>query len=71
MPGSQPRTVGQKVIGDVAPKLVSLTDDVLFGDVRERAARSKRERSPITVEALIAAGSTESAIVVAKQGVNR
>jgi 4-carboxymuconolactone decarboxylase len=41
------------------PKLVSLTDDVLFGDVWERTALSKRDRSLITVAALIAGGNTE------------
>jgi 4-carboxymuconolactone decarboxylase len=33
MPDSQAMTPAQKAIGDFAPKLVSLTDDVLFGDV--------------------------------------
>lgn len=33
---SQAMTSAQKAIGDFAPKLVSLTDDVLFGDVWER-----------------------------------
>ena len=46
-------------IGDFAPKLVSLTDDVLFGDVWERTELSKRDRSLITVAALITNGSTE------------
>lgn len=44
----------QKLIGDVAPKLAQLTDDVLFGDVWERPGLSKRDRSLITVAALIA-----------------
>jgi 4-carboxymuconolactone decarboxylase len=43
----------------LAPKLVSLTDDVLFGDVWERTELSKRDRSLITVAALITNGSTE------------
>jgi 4-carboxymuconolactone decarboxylase len=47
------------MIGDFAPKLVSLTDDVLFGDVWERAELSTRDRSLITVAALIAGGNTE------------
>ena len=41
-------------IGDFAPKLVSLTDDVLIGDVWERPGLSKRDRSLITVAALVA-----------------
>ena len=48
-----------EAIGDFAPKLVSLTDDVLFGDVWERTELSKRDRSLITIAALITNGSTE------------
>ena len=44
----------QQIIGDFAPKLVELTDDVLFGDVWERPVLAKRDRSLITVAALIA-----------------
>jgi 4-carboxymuconolactone decarboxylase len=32
------QTPAQKLIGDFAPKLVELTDDVLFGDVWARGA---------------------------------
>ncbi|HEX3761951.1 MAG TPA: carboxymuconolactone decarboxylase family protein [Kofleriaceae bacterium] len=49
----------QKSIGDLAPKLAQLTDDVLFGDVWERPQLSKRDRSLITCAALIATGKTE------------
>ena len=59
MSDSQAMTPAQKAIGDFAPKLVSLTDDVLFGDVWERTELSKRDRSLITVAALITNGSTE------------
>lgn len=38
---------------------MSLTDDVLFGDVWERPELSKRDRSLITVAALIVGGNTE------------
>jgi 4-carboxymuconolactone decarboxylase len=44
----------QKLIGDFAPKLVDLTDRVLFGDVWERPELSKRDRSLVTVAALVA-----------------
>jgi 4-carboxymuconolactone decarboxylase len=47
-------TPAQRAIGDIAPKMVQLTDDVLFGDVWERPGLSKRDRSLITVAALIA-----------------
>jgi len=49
----------QQLVGDFAPKLAELTDDVLFGDVWERAELSQRDRSLITVAALIANGNTE------------
>ncbi len=52
-------TRAQQLIGDFAPKLVSLTDDVLFGDIWERTELSPRDRSLITVAALITAGNTE------------
>ena len=52
-PGGQPRP-SQGVIGDFAPKLAELTDDVLYGDVWERPQLSKRDRSLVTVAALIA-----------------
>jgi 4-carboxymuconolactone decarboxylase len=38
----------------VAPKLVELTEKVLFGDVWERPGLSKRDRSLITCAALVA-----------------
>jgi 4-carboxymuconolactone decarboxylase len=46
-------------IVDVAPKLVDLTEKVLFGDIWERPGLSKRDRSVITVTALIAMNRTE------------
>lgn len=41
-------------IREYAPKLMELTDDVLFGDLWERPGLSKRDRSLITVAALVA-----------------
>jgi len=38
---------------------VQLTDEVLFGDVWERSELSKRDRSLVTVAALIAGGNSE------------
>ena len=49
----------RKALGSFAPKLVELTDDVLFGDVWARKELSPRDRSLITVAALIAGGNTE------------
>ena len=47
------------IVGDFAPKIAELTDDVLFGDVWERPELSPRDRSLITVAALIMGGNTE------------
>jgi 4-carboxymuconolactone decarboxylase len=47
-------SAAQRLIGDVAPRLAELTDDVLFGDVWERPGLSKRDRSLITVATLVA-----------------
>ncbi len=49
----------QKLVGDFAPKLVELTDEVLFGDVWTRPELAPRDRSLITCAALITNGSTE------------
>jgi 4-carboxymuconolactone decarboxylase len=59
MAEQEEQTAAQKLVGDFAPKLAQLTDDVLFGDVWERGELSKRDRSLITVAALIANGNVE------------
>ncbi|MFE3587864.1 carboxymuconolactone decarboxylase family protein [Streptomyces niveus] len=48
------RSAAQRAIGDITPKLADLTDKVLFGDVWERDGLSPRDRSLVTVTALIA-----------------
>ena len=48
------RPAAQQSSGDFAPKLVQLSNDVLFGDVWEQPGLSKRDRSLITVAALVA-----------------
>ncbi|MGY3319053.1 carboxymuconolactone decarboxylase family protein [Arthrobacter sp. TE12232] len=53
------QTRAQQLIGDFAPKLVDLTDRVLFGDIWERIELSPRDRSLVTVASLITSGSTE------------
>ena len=47
-------TTARTVMETVAPHLAELSADVLFGDVWERPELSKRDRSLITVAALIA-----------------
>lgn len=55
MTGSNPR-VAPDLVREHAPKLADLTDDVLFADVWERPGLSSRDRSLITVAALVALG---------------
>lgn len=47
-------TAAQRLMGDIAPKLAQLTDDVLFGDVWSRPGLARRDRSLVTVSALVA-----------------
>lgn len=51
--GAQPSRA-QQLMGDIAPKLAELTDEVLFGDIWERPELARRDRSLVTVAALIA-----------------
>ena len=48
------QTPAQRLLGDFAPKMVQLTDDVLFGDVWKRPGLSPRDRSLVTVAVLAA-----------------
>ncbi len=43
-------------IKPVFPKLVSMTNDYVYGDVWERKELSKRDRSLVTISALVALG---------------
>ena len=47
------KSAARKLIGDFAPKMVALTEDVLFGDVWARPELPVRDRSLITVASLI------------------
>lgn len=57
----QPKQLGggRKTLGDFAPKLAELTDDVLFDDVWNRPELPARDRSLITVAVLAADGDTD------------
>ena len=59
MSDNKPPSALRESIGELSPKLVDLTEDVLFGDVWERPQLSKRDRSLITCAALVATGKTE------------
>lgn len=66
---AEPSTA-QKLMGDIAPGLAQLTDDVLFGDVWRRPGLSRRDRSLATVSALIAMNRPDqlrSHLALAKQ----
>jgi 4-carboxymuconolactone decarboxylase len=57
--GQQQQSRAQQLMGDIAPKLADLTDSVLFSDIWERPGLSKRDRSLVTVSALIAMNRPE------------
>jgi 4-carboxymuconolactone decarboxylase len=52
-------TAAQRIVGNFAPKLGELTDEVLFADVWARPQLSQRDRSIVTVSALIAMNRPE------------
>ena len=55
------QTAGRDALGDFAPKFAELNDDVLFGEVWSRERQlSLRDRSLVTVTALMAQGLTDS-----------
>lgn len=54
------QTAGRDLLGDFAPKFAELNDDVLFGQVWSREAElPARQRSLITISALISGGNFE------------
>ena len=59
MAEQKPKPTVRELIGDTAPKLLELTEEVLFGDIWERPELSKRDRSLITVSILIALNRTD------------
>src|ERR1700691_738804 len=52
----QPSTAARDRVRTVAPKLIEYTDKMLYGEVWERPGLSRRDRSLITVAALLAMG---------------
>ena len=54
------QTAGRDALGEFAPKFAEINDDVLFGQVWSREDRlSLRDRSLVTVVALMAQGLTD------------
>lgn len=57
------QTAGRKQLQDLAPKFAQLNDDVLFGEVWAREDKlGLRDRSVITVVALISKGITDNSL---------
>ena len=55
------QTAGRTNLGEFAPKFAQLNDDVLFGEVWSREDKlSARDRSLVTVTALMAQGLTDT-----------
>ncbi len=58
------QTAGREALGEFAPEFARLNDDVLFGEVWSRNhLLSLRDRSIVTVTALISQGITDSSLV--------
>lgn len=56
-------TAGRDELGSFAPKFAELNDDVLFGEVWAREDKlSARDRSIVTVTALMASGILDSSL---------
>lgn len=71
------QTAGRDALGEFAPKFAQLNDDVLFGEVWSREAQlSLRDRSLITVTALMAQGLVDTSfqhhlMMAKKNGITR
>lgn len=76
-PSGITQTAGRIALGDFAPKFAELNDDVLFGEVWSRTDRlALRDRSIVTVTALVSSGITDSSLTyhlqeAKKNGVTR
>lgn len=58
------QTAGRDQLGEFAPKFAELNDDVLFGEVWSRDDKlSLRDRSLVTVVALMAQGLTDNSLI--------
>lgn len=53
---------GRLQLGDFSPKFAELNDDVLFGEIWNRPGLTPRERSLVTVAALIGKGIVDSSL---------
>lgn len=56
-------TAGRDALGEFAPKFAELNDDVLFGQIWSREDKlSPRDRSLVTVTALVSSGILDSSL---------
>ncbi len=63
VPTEMHQTAGHNQLGDFAPKFAELNDDVLFGQVWSRTDKlSLRDRSIVTVTALVSTGIIDSSL---------
>jgi 4-carboxymuconolactone decarboxylase len=62
MPENTEPSGARRMFGDFAPALVKYTDDVLFADVWKRPDLAARDRSLITVAALVTNGNTDQLV---------
>ena len=71
------QTAGREQLGDFAPKFAELNDDVLFGEVWSRTDKlGLRDRSMVTITALVSSGITDSSLtyhlqIARKNGITR
>ncbi len=71
------QTAGREQLGEFAPKFAELNDDILFGEVWSRTDKlSLRDRSIVTVTALVSSGIIDSSLAyhlqtAKKNGVTR
>ncbi len=76
-PSEIKQIAGRKALGEFAPKFAELNDDVLFGEVWSRTDKlSLRDRSIVTVTALVSSGIIDSSLTyhlqeAKKNGVTR
>ena len=55
----QPSSAARDAVRDTFPKLIELTEKVVFGDIWERPGLSKRDRSLVVVATLVALCRTD------------
>lgn len=60
----------REALREFAPQLVKYTEEVIFGDLWEREELSRRDRSLVTITALVALGRAEQLPIHLKRGLN-